>query len=100
MRIPLLLGTLAAMPALADSPGSWEAFRARVGEACLAAVQDPGEVVVDVNPFGSESYGVALLEVTTEYGTDRMACIFDKVTGAVEVTSPFAPAADAAAQGQ
>ena len=91
----LLILPLLATPALADAEASWDAFRAEVDAACRALVQDPGEVAVEVNPFGSESFGVALVTLTAPYGTDRMACVFDKATRAAEITGPFAPAADA-----
>lgn len=97
MRLPLFpaaaaFATLAlATPGLADSEASWEAFRGEVEAACRALVQDPGEVAVEVNPFGSESYGVALVTLTAEYGTDRMACVFDKASRTAELTGPFPP---------
>lgn len=87
--IPVLL--LAALPAAADSPDAWEDFRQTVATTCTALVQDPGTVTVEVNPFGSESYGAAIVTVTAEYGTDRMICIFDKQTGSAELTAAFAP---------
>ena len=93
-----LILALAATPALADSEASWEAFRAEVDAACRALVEDAGEVGVEVNPFGSESYGAALVTLTTEYGTDRMACILDKATREAEITGPFAPAEEAPAE--
>lgn len=85
---------LAALPfaATADSPDAWEEFRATVAAACEALVQDPGTVTVEVNPFGSESYGAAIVTVTADYGTDRMICIYDKTTGVAELTAAFPPA--------
>lgn len=91
MRPLLLAATLLSTPALADSPDAWEAFRAEVDAACRALVQDPGEVAVEVNPFGSERFGVALVTLTAEAGTDRLACVFDKATREAELTGPFAP---------
>lgn len=97
MRIlaALLLATpTLATPALADSPGSWEDFRQQVREACLATLDVldvPGETTLEVNPFGSERYGVALVRVAHTDGEDVMACVFDKATGSAEVTTPFTP---------
>ena len=89
-RIALLLGTL-ALPAAADSPDAWEAFRAEVGTACTALVTQTGTVTVEVNPFGSESYGAAIVTVSGDRGSDRMICIFDKSTRKAELTAPFTP---------
>ncbi len=88
---PILLLTLLATPAFADSEASWDQFRAEVSAACLALVTDPGEPAIEVNPFGSEHFGAAIVTLTAEYGTDRMICIYDKVTKAAELTAPFAP---------
>ena len=84
---------LAASPALADGEAPWGAFREEVRTACEALVEAPAdaEVVTEVNPFGSESYGVALVTVTASYGTDRMACVFDKATRRAELTAAFLP---------
>ncbi|MGX1096070.1 hypothetical protein [Amorphus sp. MBR-141] len=79
----------AAVPAFASSDDAWETFRNDVSEACTALVQDAGEVSVEVNPFGSESYGAAIVTLTAEAGTDRMICIYVKETQKAELTSPF-----------
>jgi hypothetical protein len=91
MRHAILL-TLIALPAAADSPAAWDEWRREVALACEALVQDPGTITTEVNPFGSESYGAAIVTVTASYGTDRMICIFDKVTRTAELTQPFPPA--------
>ena len=67
------------------------AFRAEVDAACRALVQDQGEVAVEVNPFGSESFGAALVTLTAEAGTDRMVCVYYKATRTAEITAPFTP---------
>jgi len=87
--LPLLL--LATTPALADSEASWDAFRQKVHEACLAALDASAPADIEVNPFGSEHFGVALVRVAYEGGTDMMACIYDKATGRAELTTPFEP---------
>ena len=94
MRLALLSALLLAGAAQADSPNSWDAFRAEMEATCRAlatAQAGAGEAAVEVNPFGSESYGVALVTLTTAQGTDRMACVLDKRTRAAELTAPFAP---------
>lgn len=93
--------TMATGAAHASSDEAWEAFRAEVEQACtaLAEVPEGGELTVEVNPFGSESYGVALVSVTVPgmeddapaAAADRMVCIFDKQTKAAEITGPFTP---------
>ena len=90
----LLLSPLAG-PALGDGDASWEAFRAKVETACRALVEAPegADVAVEVNPFGSESYGVALVRVTASYGPDLMACVMSKATGEAELTAAFLPPA-------
>lgn len=90
-----LLASIAAPPAAtASSDEAWAAFRMRVETACRALLTGPGTAAVEVNPFGSERYGVALATVTGEAGTERLACVYDKATGAAELTAPFAePAA-------
>jgi hypothetical protein len=54
-------------------------------------VQDNGEKRIEVIPFGSPSYGVALVDLVTASGTDRMVCIFDKHNRTAELTAPFTP---------
>jgi hypothetical protein len=81
---------LLAAPALASTDAEWQAFRAAVEGACLGILEEPGEIVIEVNPFGSASYGAALITVTSEgMGTDRMLCIYDKASKAAELTAPF-----------
>jgi hypothetical protein len=88
-----LIGLLAlvavASPALASSDDAWAEFRKDVEETCADLVQDPGKVSVKVNPFWSESYGAAIVEVKTDAGTDSMICIYDKTSHKAELTSPF-----------
>ena len=84
---------VAALPmtAQASSEEAWEAFRSDVDRSCRALVEAPASasVTVEVNPFGSDSYGAALVTV----GPDRMICIYDKAAGTAELTAPFADAA-------
>lgn len=87
--LPILLALLST-PALASSDDAWEEFRQLTETRCRALVDGPGDVEIEVNSFGSDQFGVALLSVTTDAGTDRMACIMNKQTGAAELTAPFA----------
>ncbi|WP_126974774.1 hypothetical protein [Frigidibacter oleivorans] len=102
----LLAAALAApLPARASSEAAWETFRQEVVAACEALLTGPGPHRIDVNPFGSASYGLALVHVQTGSGdsatTETQGCIYDKRTKVAELTGPFAPAADdtAAADG-
>lgn len=81
-----------AAPALASSEDAWAAFRADVRTACeaLADVPEGATASYAVNPFGSESYGAALVTVTLRDGSaDRMVCIYDKQARTAEMTAPF-----------
>jgi hypothetical protein len=88
LRLALVFSLLAG-PAFASSGEAWVAFRSEVAAACLALVQGPGTARIEVNGFGSESYGVALVMLTSDAGTDRMICVFDKATGKAELSAPF-----------
>ncbi len=88
MRALLLLPFL-AIPAQASGEAEWDAFRAEVEAACLALLDFPGEPMIEVNPFGSASYGAALVTMTLGDAQDRMLCIFDKTTKLAELTAPF-----------
>lgn len=84
------LAFAAVLPAAASTDEAWKEFRAKVEEACRAQLAEvEGETTILVNPFGSESYGAAVVSVATASGSDRMICIFDKATGAAELTAPF-----------
>lgn len=81
--IAVLAITLAGLGSAAASSGdAWAEFAAEVEEACRAAtaemITDPS-VVVD--PFGSESYGLAIVSGETA----SIVCVFDKQTKAVEI---------------
>lgn len=99
MKQPLMVLALSLAPitASASSEDAWEEFRASVETACLALADAPesATVMIDVNPFGSQSYGAALVTVTRDTGADRMICIFDKQTKTAEITAPFVDAAPA-----
>jgi hypothetical protein len=75
--------------ACAASDDAWEAFRKDVTDKCLAAAAD---LFVDpaatVDPFGSESYGLALIRGKAKgaEATEIAAiCVYDKKTKAVEI---------------
>lgn len=91
----LARSTLAALALLAlggaapaSSDDAWEAFRADVETQCLAAAEPMFETATaTVDPFGSESYGLALVRGTAR-GADAeiMAiCVYDKQAKTVEI---------------
>ncbi|MCG6112248.1 MAG: hypothetical protein MEQ74_08695 [Paracoccus sp.] len=87
MLKPLAAALLLAGPAFGSSDDAWSAFATEIEDACLGAVggsiSDPS-VVVD--PFGSESYGLAIISGKT--ANDRAAsviCVLDKETRAVQI---------------
>jgi hypothetical protein len=83
MRFALIALLLSATPALSSSDEAWTEFRAQVEAACRALATPDADI--DVNPFGSESYGVALVTMDQ----DRAVCIYDKVAQTAELTAPF-----------
>ena len=95
MAVPKVLSASAlllalAAPALGSSDDAWAEFRAQVEEACRAQLAEvSGEASIVVNPFGSESYGAAVVSVASGSGSDRMICIYSKATGTAELTAPF-----------
>jgi hypothetical protein len=97
MKQRVIATALTLMPALAlaSSEDAWDEFREKVETQCLALVDVPEStsVSVEVNPFGSETYGAALVTAVHVDGTERMICIFHKQTGLAEITAPFTDAA-------
>lgn len=78
-----------ATPAVASSEDAWAEFREKIHTACLSLVQEEGTVSIEVNPFGTESYGVALITVASASGEERMACVYDKAAESAELSAPF-----------
>lgn len=76
----------------ASSGDAWEEFQQDVEKACLDAAKDlllVGSIQVD--PYGSESYGFAVL-VGIEPGTSNerlVACAYDKQSQAAEISGYF-----------
>lgn len=95
MRLPILMLLLSASPVLASTDEAWAEFQANVEKACTALAPAGDETAIEVNPFGSESYGAALLITTTEGDmADRYVCIYDKKSGKAELSAPFTPPQD------
>jgi hypothetical protein len=90
MRYALIL-ILLATPALATGEAEWDAFQAEVAAACLALPDAPQNAAVEVSPFGSATYGAALVTSITDGVIEQQVCIFDKATRTAELASPFMP---------
>lgn len=83
----IALGMIA--PASASSGDAWQAMRDKLRNGCLskATAMDLGKIEINVDPFGSQSYGIAVL---TKRGGGRKqnlayVCIMDKKTGTFEI---------------
>jgi hypothetical protein len=87
-QLAILGFSLAAITgATASSDDAWAEFAAEVEQACIAA---SGDYVTNatalVDPFGSESYGLAIVTGDTVADTKAsIICVFDKQTKAVEI---------------
>jgi len=93
----LLAGAFAAAislvsPAQASSDDAWLEFQQDVERSCLAhALPDLDVKNVFVDPYGSESYGYAVM-IGTGVGSTTgymMVCTYDKLTQASEVSGLF-----------
>ncbi|WP_438749576.1 hypothetical protein [Pararhizobium sp. O133] len=86
--IALLAASLFPTAVLASSDDAWEAMRADVSAKCLEAaagsIETPQAVV---DPFGSESFGLALVSGKPKGAEGRISqiCVYNKQTKAVEL---------------
>jgi hypothetical protein len=88
--LAMLAGPAIAPSAQASTDEAWAAFRTNVGAACLAAVADVLEDArADVDPFGSPSFGLAVLrgKVKGGHGSAMVICVYDKQKKSVEIGS-------------
>lgn len=78
---------VSAGPALAASTDAWAEFASEVEQSCLAATSDIlSESAAIVDPYGSESYGLAIVSGEAAPGVRRsIICVFDKQTRTVEI---------------
>ncbi len=82
-----LVGSALAVSAATDD--SWAAFRKDVEAKCLGAAKDLFAVAAaQVDPFGSEHFGLALIRGKAK-GADpaeiSAICVYDKVKKSVEI---------------
>jgi hypothetical protein len=81
----LALLVMPGTPATASSGDAWNEFRTTVQDACNAAAASRMKVgSVRIDPFGTESYGVAVL--TDAKTGEEHVCVYDKARGAAEVS--------------
>ncbi len=84
------LSALASQPSAASSPDAWDEFRQKVATNCvaLALAGDFKAATARVDPFGTESYGVALITGTLKQGVGlaSVVCVMDKKTGKAELS--------------
>jgi hypothetical protein len=88
-----VIGVNMIAPASASSGDAWQAMRDKLRAGCLseATAMGLGRIEINVDPFGSQSYGVAVL---TKRGGGRKqnlayVCVMDKKTGAFEIGGEF-----------
>ena len=87
-QLAVLAVTLATIGgASAASGDAWAEFAAEVEQGCLAATEGVfAEANAVVDPFGSESYGLAIVSGTfPSGGSASILCVFNKQTKAVEI---------------
>lgn len=83
-------GLCLAGPALASSDEAWAEFAAKVETKCLAAVAGMLEQpAIAVDPFGTETYGVAILAGKPKGAEGQVSyiCVMDKKTETAEIGS-------------
>lgn len=73
--------------AQASSDDAWAEFAAEVETACLEATEGVfTQPTAVVDPFGSESYGLAIISGDfPSGGTGSIVCVFDKQAKTVEI---------------
>lgn len=85
--IAITIALLGALPAFASSDDAWAEFAAKVEKSCVSAISgmlENAKAVVD--PFGSESYGLAIVTGTVATGQPAaIDCVFDKQAKAVQI---------------
>ncbi len=86
--IAVFAATLMPAVAFASSDDAWDAMRTDVSAKCIKAaagsIEKPKAVV---DPFGSESFGLALVSGKPKGGKGKITqiCVYNKQTKAVEL---------------
>lgn len=92
--VPGVLGSFIVLAACAtaSSPDAWDMFRRQVADACIIA-SGLGSAEVRVDPFGTESYGLASVTGLGDDGADHtVICVIRKSPGGVlnaEISAGF-----------
>ena len=85
---------ICATSALASSDDAWKAFAADVEAKCRKEISSVlKNPKIDVDPFGSASYGIAIGRGVVKGGDRRKAivCIYDKKSKTVEISGELRP---------
>lgn len=86
-----------APAAVAADEVAWDKFRDSVASACTHAAQATlGETVASVDPYGTDSYGLAIVRSVPSPDL-AMICVYNKTTGVVELGAQMQSAASPAA---
>lgn len=97
----VLAASVAALTSVAHANAandpSWDKFRTSVAAACTNAAKTTlGETVASVDPFGTDSYGLAIVRSVPQPNL-AMICVYNKTTGTVELGAQMQSAATPAA---
>lgn len=91
MSLLVLLASTSSTITYASSNDAWQKFRTEVEKTCKAAtsslIKNP-KMIVD--PFGSESYGLAIVRGKSAYDNKHkleIICVYDKKSKTVEIGS-------------
>jgi hypothetical protein len=75
--------------AVASPPDAWAEFRQKVATKCitLALAGDYEKARAEVDPFGTQTYGIALVSGSLKKGLGEASaiCVMDKKTGTAEL---------------
>ncbi|RYE07689.1 MAG: hypothetical protein EOP22_16640 [Hyphomicrobiales bacterium] len=95
----ITLGAIGA--AHAASGDAWDEFYTEVEQGCIAAAAPIlANATAIVDPFGTESYGVAIVTGETVAGTKSVLCVMNKqsrvfeIGGELDITVTSAEAAE------
>jgi hypothetical protein len=83
---------LVSASALASSPSAWIDFQKKVTAKCLAEMKNRNriekseKVSIQTSPYGSESYGSALIIYSSTNWSVQKICIYDKKKQTVELS--------------
>jgi hypothetical protein len=89
ISLGIVIGLGMIAPASASSGDAWQAMRDKLRAGCASKATSISleRIEINVDPFGSQSYGVAVL--TKRGGRKRQivayVCVMDKKTGAFEI---------------